>query len=56
MEEIINATKISPKNINSLNFQSLKACGLSRQKVKGIKDLAKKYLNRYDYKNNLTDW
>ena len=38
--------KISPKNINTLNFQSLKACGLSRQKVKGIKDLAKKYLNK----------
>ena len=38
--------KISPKTINSLHFQSLKACGLSRQKVKGIKDLAKKYLNK----------
>tara|TARA_B110000037_G_C16933080_1_gene429445 strand:- start:116 stop:742 length:627 start_codon:yes stop_codon:yes gene_type:complete len=38
--------KISPKTINSLNFQSLKACGLSRQKVRGIKDLAKKYLNK----------
>ena len=30
--------KISPKTINSLNFHSLKACGLSRQKVRGIKD------------------
>ena len=38
--------KINPKKINALNFQSLKACGLSRQKVRGIKDLAKKYLNR----------
>ena len=38
--------KISPKTINSLNFQSLKACGLSRQKVRGIKELAKKYLNK----------
>ena len=38
--------KINPKTINSLNFQSLKACGLSRQKVMGIKDLAKKYLNK----------
>ncbi|MDC0449403.1 DNA-3-methyladenine glycosylase 2 family protein [Pelagibacteraceae bacterium] len=38
--------KISPKTINSLNFQSLKSCGLSRQKVRGIKDLAKKYLNK----------
>ena len=38
--------KIKPKIVNSLNFQSLKGCGLSRQKVKGIKDLAKKYLNK----------
>ena len=38
--------KINPKTINSLNFQNLKSCGLSRQKVKGIKDLAKKYLNK----------
>ena len=38
--------KINPKTINLLNFQSLKNCGLSKQKVKGIKDLAKKYLNK----------
>ena len=38
--------KISPRTINSLDSQSLKACGLSRQKVMGIKDLAKKYLNK----------
>ena len=38
--------KINPKTINSINFQSLKACGLSRQKVMGIKDLAKKYFNK----------
>ena len=38
--------KINPKIINSLSVQSLKACGLSRLKVKGIKDLAKKCLNK----------
>jgi|TARA_B110000444_G_scaffold251237_1_gene278795 DNA-3-methyladenine glycosylase II len=38
--------KINPKTINSINFQSLKTCGLSRQKVRGIKDLAKKCLNK----------
>jgi DNA-3-methyladenine glycosylase II len=38
--------KINPKMINSLSSSSLKKCGLSRQKVKGIKDLAKRYLNK----------
>ena len=38
--------KIRPKIVNTLRFQSLKACGLSGQKVRGIKDLAKKYLNK----------
>ena len=38
--------KINPKTINSLNFQNLKSCGLSKQKTRGIKDLAKKYLNK----------
>ena len=38
--------KINPKTINSLNFKSIKECGLSRQKVRGIKDLARKYLNK----------
>jgi len=38
--------KISVKVVNKLSFSSLKSCGLSRQKVKGIKDLAKKILNK----------
>ena len=37
--------KINPKNVNKLSAQTLKRCGLSRQKVKGIKDLAKKIIN-----------
>ena len=38
--------KISAKTVNKLSFSSLKSCGLSKQKVKGIKDLAKRTLNR----------
>ena len=38
--------KINAKIVSKLSFQSLKSCGLSRQKVKGIKDLAKKTLNK----------
>ena len=38
--------KISPKNVNSLKFYDLKKCGLSKQKVKGIKELSKKFLNK----------
>ena len=38
--------KISAKVVNKLSSYSLKSCGLSRQKVKGIKDLAKKTINR----------
>ncbi len=38
--------KINAKNVNKLSFQSLKLCGLSRQKVKGIKDLAKKIISK----------
>ena len=38
--------KISAKRVNKLSFSSLKSCGLSKQKVKGIKDLAKKILNK----------
>ena len=37
--------KIIAKNVNKLSTSSLKSCGLSRQKVKGIKDLAKKIIN-----------
>ena len=38
--------KINAKTVNKLSFDSLKRCGLSRQKVKGIKDLAKRTLNK----------
>ena len=38
--------KINAKTVNKLSFSGLKRCGLSRQKVKGIKDLAKKTLNK----------
>ena len=38
--------KISAKTVNKLSFSSLKSCGLSKQKVKGIKDLAKRTLNK----------
>ena len=34
--------KINPKIVNKLSVSSLKSCGLSKQKVKGIKELAKK--------------
>tara|TARA_B100000214_G_scaffold374278_1_gene356564 strand:+ start:1821 stop:2447 length:627 start_codon:yes stop_codon:yes gene_type:complete len=38
--------KIHPKVINRISSQKLKKCGLSRQKVKGIKELSKKFLNK----------
>ena len=38
--------KINPKNVNLLKYHDLKKCGLSRQKVKGIKELAKKFLEK----------
>jgi len=38
--------KITAKIVNKLSTASLKKCGLSRQKVKGIKDLAKKMINK----------
>ena len=38
--------KINAKNINKLKFIQLKSCGLSKQKVKGIKSLAKQTLNK----------
>ena len=38
--------KINPKTVSKLSFSNLKNCGLSRQKVKGIQDLAKKTLNK----------
>ena len=38
--------KINPKKINKLRPRELKVCGLSRQKVKGIKELAIKFENK----------
>jgi DNA-3-methyladenine glycosylase II len=38
--------KINANVVSRLSFNSLKSCGLSRQKVKGIQDLAKKTLNK----------
>ena len=37
---------ITAKNVNKLSSQTLKKCGLSRQKVRGIKDLAKKIITK----------
>ena len=38
--------KINAKNVNKLSTQTLKKCGLSRQKVRGIKELAKKIITK----------
>ena len=38
--------KISAKNVDKLSLQTLKRCGLSRQKVRGIKELAKKIITK----------
>ena len=38
--------KINAKTVNKLTTTQLKSCGLSRQKVKGIKSLAKQTLNK----------
>ena len=38
--------KINARNVNKLSFKTLKNCGLSRQKVRGIKDLAKKIITK----------
>ena len=38
--------KISAKKVSKLTFSQLKSCGLSRQKVLGIKSLAKQTLNK----------
>ena len=38
--------KINPKVVNSITTVKLKRCGLSRQKVRGIKELAKKFVNK----------
>ena len=38
--------KINARTVSRLSFNSLKSCGLSKQKVKGIKDLAKRTINK----------
>ena len=38
--------KINAKTVSKLSTIQLKSCGLSRQKVKGIKSLAKQTLNK----------
>ena len=38
--------KITAKNVSKLSSQTLKKCGLSRQKVRGITDLAKKIITK----------
>ena len=38
--------RINAKNVSKLSFSQLKSCGLSRQKVIGIKSLAKQILNK----------
>ena len=38
--------KINPKVVNKITSSRLKKCGLSRQKVRGIKELAKKFVNK----------
>jgi DNA-3-methyladenine glycosylase II len=38
--------KISANTVSKLSFSSLKSCGLSKLKVKGIQDLAKRTLNK----------
>ena len=44
--------KITARTVNKLSSISLKSCGLSRQKVKGIKELSKKIINK-TFKPNL---
>jgi len=44
--------KITAKMVNKLSSASLKSCGLTRQKVRGIKDLSKKIINK-TFKPNL---
>ena len=38
--------RINPSNVVILSSTNLKKCGLSRQKVKGIKELAEKFKNK----------
>ena len=38
--------KINPRSVKKISFFKMKKCGLSRQKIKGIKELSKKFLNK----------
>ena len=38
--------KVNVKTVSKLTFSQIKKCGLSRQKVKGIKSLASQFLNK----------
>ena len=38
--------KINPKIVNKISISSLKKCGLSKQKAKGIKEIAKKLIHK----------
>ena len=38
--------KITPKVVKNLSTSKLKSCGLSKQKVRGIKELSKKFFNK----------
>ena len=44
--------RIKAKTVNKISSLTLRKCGLSKQKVKGIKDLAKKIINK-DFKPQL---
>jgi DNA-3-methyladenine glycosylase II len=38
--------KVNPKNTKNMHFQSLKACGLSRQKISYLKSLSDGFINK----------
>ena len=40
------AKKINPSFVSKLSLSQIKSCGLSRQKAKGIKELAKKIIRK----------
>ncbi|OUX53929.1 MAG: DNA-3-methyladenine glycosylase [Pelagibacteraceae bacterium TMED287] len=44
--------KITPRIVSRISLASLRGCGLSRQKAKGIKELTKKILNK-EFDSNL---
>ncbi len=46
--------KINPKVVSKLTFSQLKSCGLSRQKVSGIKNLAKQMIDKTFNPNLIT--